>query len=75
MNGDGQPLYLANGVPSAADVVLAMQDAEGLGAVENLQSLYPLKEQLHATLKHVEGLVACAAQERDVDHVKLGDSN
>ncbi|BDA41093.1 probable HEAT repeat-containing protein 6 at N-terminal half [Coccomyxa sp. Obi] len=50
------------------------QDADKLGAVENLQNLYPLKEQLHATLKHVEGLVACTAQEREVDRTKPGDS-
>lgn len=42
-----------------------VQAAEGPGtarqdSLENLQSLYPLKEQLHATLQHVEGLLANA---------------
>ncbi|CAL8466624.1 g6160 [Coccomyxa elongata] len=43
------------------------KDVKDLGAVENLQSLYPLKEQLHATLKHVEGLLACAAQDGEIN--------
>ncbi len=55
------------GVPIAVDVVLIVQDVKDLGAVENLLSLYPLKEQLHATLKHVEGLLACAAQEGEIN--------
>lgn len=43
-------------------ICLALQGAEfpgppGQDSLQNLQSLYPLKEQLHATLQHIEELL------------------